>query len=318
MACLAGFDGREVARSRRKTCAAWRRGPRRLGRRLQPRRQDLATTSGKGGPLLLWDVPGRRALRALAVEADRSALAFLPAGSAVACGVGHDVVFVPIDGGPPRTVGLGAAGPARALPSTASVAEWPSRGRGITATIVESLVVYNLASMGPLRTFHGPMDSYAYKVPMDLDPKGTLPPRVRRVGPRGAGARRGRRSDAPPATLGHHAEKVCTLRFSPDGAELATTSNSGDLSIRISDVAGRRERLRLTGHTARVWGLAYSPEGDLLATSGDDETLRLWDTRDRPRPAHPAAARRRTLRRLQPRRPTRCGRGREQDQPFCP
>ena len=34
----------------------------------------------------------------------------------------------------------------------------------------------------------------------------------------------------------------------------------------------------LTGHTAAVWGVAFSPDGRLLATGSDEGTARVWDT----------------------------------------
>jgi eukaryotic-like serine/threonine-protein kinase len=40
-----------------------------------------------------------------------------------------------------------------------------------------------------------------------------------------------------------------------------------------------RERLTLRGHNGWLWSIAYSPQGDLLATGGKDKTVRLWDSR---------------------------------------
>ncbi len=142
--------------------------------------------------------------------------------------------------------------------------------------LVESLVVYDLATKAPLRTYRGPLDWNSHKVPMDFDPRGT---RIAFIGPGHAVQVLDVDGDAAPVTLGHHAEQVCSLRFNPDGSELATSADTGDLSVRIWDLAAGRERLRVPGHTARVWGLAYSPDGDLLATGSDDGTFRLSDTR---------------------------------------
>lgn len=65
--------------------------------------------------------------------------------------------------------------------------------------------------------------------------------------------------------------------LSPDGTITATIDKNYSV-IHLSDTATGVSRIILDGHTDRPRSLRFSVDGAYLLSSGDDGTLRLWDT----------------------------------------
>ena len=78
------------------------------------------------------------------------------------------------------------------------------------------------------------------------------------------------------AEVGAHAGASTAVAFRPQGGQIATAGNDGQL--RLWEVpATQRE---FSDHTARIAAAAVSPNGQWLATASADKTVRLWNLAD--------------------------------------
>ena len=88
-------------------------------------------------------------------------------------------------------------------------------------------------------------------------------------------------------TLDGHKSGVLAIAFSPDGKLLASVSMKVDdndrppdqpasAEVKLWDTETGKDLATLTGHIDDVYGVAFSPDGKLLATASFDRTIKLW------------------------------------------
>jgi len=75
-----------------------------------------------------------------------------------------------------------------------------------------------------------------------------------------------------------HDDEITTVKFSPNGAKLASGGRDG--VIKLWEVSEGLESELISEHSASVTSLDFSPNGSLLASGSMDNTIRLWNVKD--------------------------------------
>ena len=69
------------------------------------------------------------------------------------------------------------------------------------------------------------------------------------------------------------------VAYSPDGQTLALASGSDDKTIKLWDVNTGNLLQTLEGHSNSVLSVAYSPDGQTVASGSRDSTIKLWNVK---------------------------------------
>jgi len=61
------------------------------------------------------------------------------------------------------------------------------------------------------------------------------------------------------------------------GRDVIVSGGGHNDCVRVWDGASGQELFALTGHSAAIWCVAFSPDGQRIVTGGDDQTAKVWE-----------------------------------------
>ena len=143
----------------------------------------------------------------------------------------------------------------------------------LAATLADGILVFNTTGFQPVLTLRGYFGQTSGAI---LGPNGTLMavPLYQENAVRLFNVLTGTET-AYLRTL----EAPFLTQLSQDGTVLASAHRSGaQQAIRCFRLAAGEEKLRLVGHVGGVPAIAFSPTGNILASTGKDRTIRFWST----------------------------------------
>lgn len=85
--------------------------------------------------------------------------------------------------------------------------------------------------------------------------------------------------EEPDFSVRGHSERITSVKFHPCARDVIATASS-DLSICIWDLCSREMKFRLTGCTDQILCIAWSPDGQFIASVSKDRKVRLYNVRE--------------------------------------
>ena len=76
---------------------------------------------------------------------------------------------------------------------------------------------------------------------------------------------------------GHTKNYISSISISPDGLTIAAGSH--DKTVRLWDMASKKQSLKLQGHLRRINCVAFSPDNMTLASGSHDKQVKLWNVK---------------------------------------